>query len=469
VSSTHEPHGHTRVPEPTWSDGLLEAGLGDPRMARLVGWPARIQRMVEVEAALGRALARSGVIPTEAAEAIERACDPTRIDLDALADQSAASSTPVIPLVRALTEGADELAASWLHHGATSQDIIDTAVVLQLRDALDHLEDLLLRVSDLCAALADTHRDTVMAGRTLGQQAVPITFGLKAARWLGALDRHVERLRSLRPTLLSVQLGGAAGTAAVYGQQSRVVVESLAEELDLTVPDLPWHAERDRIAELAGTLSGVAGTVGAVAFDLVLLAQTEIGEVRERAGTRPSSSAMPHKRNPTHAVAARAASRLALGELTVLTHTVADHEHERAAGAWQTEWVALPSALTRTSGALLRLHAALDGLEVDADRAQENLEQARGLTSAEALATVLSPALGRLDAQRLVGELAAMATTTSRDLSEVAAEHPQVQQVLDAAQLAAALDPRTSLTGIAELIDRALATHRRLRRHQPST
>jgi 3-carboxy-cis,cis-muconate cycloisomerase len=357
-------------------------------MAQLVGWPARVQRMVEVEAALGRALARSGLIPTvAAAAAIERACDPTRIDLADLADQTAASPTPVIPLVRALTDGADELAAARLHHGASSQDIIDTAVVLQLRDALDHLEDLLLRVSDLCAALADEHRDTVMAGRTLGQQAVPIAFVLKAARWLGALDRHVERLRSLRPRLLSVQLGGAAGTAAVYGQQSSTVVASLAEELDLTVPDLPWHAERDRIAELAGTLSGVAGTVGAVAGDLVLVAQTEIGEVRERAGTGPSSSAMPHKRNPTHAVA----SRLALGELIVLTHATADHEHERAAGAWQTEWVALPSALTRTAGALLRLHAALDGLEVDGDRGQENLKQARGPTSAEALATALSP------------------------------------------------------------------------------
>lgn len=446
-----------------WSDGLLEAGFGDPPTAELVGWPARVTRMVEVEAALGRALATVGVIPDEAAEAIARACDPSRLDLEVLAADAAAAPTPVIPLVRALTEGADETAAAFLHHGATSQDIVDTAVALQLRDALDRLEDRILAAADRCADLVDQHRGTVMAGRTLGQQAVPVTFGLKAARWLGALDRGVEHLRWLRGRTLTVQLGGAAGTAAAYGDRGLAVAEALAAELDLAVPDLPWHAERDRIAELAGALAAVVTTTASIATDLVLLAQSEIGEVREGAGAGPASSAMPHKRNPVHASAARAASRLALGELSVLTAAAGDHELERAAGAWQAEWVALPSALVRTAGAVARLGAALVDLEVDADRARENLDLQHGLTSSEALATALTPSLGRPRAQELTGQLAAVAASEGRSLREVAATSSEVAAVLDEATLAAVLDVTSALQLAPTLIDRALARHERVR------
>jgi 3-carboxy-cis,cis-muconate cycloisomerase len=451
------------VRELHWSDGLLESGLGDRATAEDLGWPARVARMVEVEAALGRALAQVGIIPEEAGRSITVACDLSHIDLDAMAAAAASAPTPVIPLVAALREQCDEAAAAWLHHGATSQDIIDTAVVLQLRDALDRLEVELIAVTDRCAELADEHRVTVMAGRTLGQQAVPVTFGLKAARWLGALDRRIEQLRWVRARVLSVQLGGAAGTSAVYGELGLAVADAFAAELELTVPDLPWHAERDRVTELAGMLIGVASAAASVALDLVLLAQSEIGEVREGAGPGPGSSAMPHKRNPVHATAVRAASRLAIAELGLLLSSGGDHEYERAAGAWQAEWVALPSGVVRTVGAVSRLRAALEHLEVDGRRARSNLDQQLGLTGSEALASALTPVVGRPKAQRLTGELVRAAVTQGRALRSVATEAPDVTAVLDAHRLAEAFDEMNGLQLATPLIDRALAHHRRLR------
>lgn len=459
MNCTHVPTGHTVVPEGAWSDGLLEAGFGDAELARSQGWRARVQRMLEVEAGLGRALARTGLIPSEAAAAIDRACDPRRLDLDALARSASTSATPVIPLIRALSDSGGDLVSAWLHHGATSQDIIDSAVALQLRDAFHRLEELLLTVGDRCVELADQHRGTLMAGRTLGQQATPITFGLKAARWLGAVDRRLEQLRWIEPRVVTVQLGGAAGSAAVYGDRAGSVVEALAEELGLLVPDLPWHAERDRIVEFAGALVGVATTVAAIAGDLILLAQTEVAEVRERAGTGAASSAMPHKHNPVHAVAARAASRLAVGDLTVVMQAAADHEHERAAGAWQAEWVAVPSAVVRTGGALLRLVAALEGLEFDGARAQENLDAGLGFTGSEALATALTAELGRQEAQRLVAQLTTTAVTSGRELRAVAAEDVRVGEVMDGEALGAVLDPANSVRQVDQLIERALANH----------
>ncbi|MFA9444082.1 lyase family protein [Egicoccus sp. AB-alg6-2] len=449
--------------ETGWSDGLLEAGFGDTEMAAVVGWPARIARMVEVEAAIGRALARCGLVPLAAADAIDDACAVGRVDLVDLAEQASRAATPVIPLVAALTQGADELAAAWLHHGATSQDIVDTAVVLQLRDALDLLDHRLEDAAKTCAALADAHRQSVMAGRTLGQQAVPITFGLRAARWLRALDRRREQLAWMRSRVLVVQLGGAAGTAAVYGEHAHDVVEALADALALAAPDLPWHAERDRIAELAGALATTAGAIEGIATDLVLLAQTEIGELREGAGNGPGSSAMPHKRNPTHATAARAAARLARGECQVLMEAAGANEYERAAGAWQAEWAALPSALVRLGGAVSRLAHALEGLEVDTDRMRANLGAHGGLTGSEALATALAAALGRPAAQALTTEVAAAAAAAGHPLLEAATADPRVTQHLDPDRLAHVLDPAAATASAVAGVERALAAHARTR------
>jgi len=456
------------VPEHGWSDGLLEAGFGDPEVAAAVGWRARVARMVEVEAALARALAACRLIPPDAAAAVVAACDVGRLDLVALAERAATSATPVIPLVKALTSGADPAAAAWLHHGATSQDVVDTATVLQLRDAMDLLDTRIAAAAAACATLAERHRDVVMAGRTLGQQAVPVTFGLKAARWLGALDRRREQLDWLRPRLLLVQLGGSAGTAAVYGDDADAVASALADDLGLGVADLPWHAERDRLAELAGALDAIAGVAASIATDLVLLAQSEVAEVAEAVGDAPASSAMPHKRNPVDAVAARAAARLARGECHVLLAAAADHELERAAGAWQAEWVALPSALVRTAGAVGRLGRALAGLEVDTERMRANLEREGGLTASEALAAALTPAVGRPTAQSVAGEIAARAAASGTSLREAAASDERVTGVLDADALAAALDPSAVVPRASRLVARALATHDRLRDELPS-
>jgi 3-carboxy-cis,cis-muconate cycloisomerase len=446
-----------------WSDGLFESGFGHEPVARAVGWPARVARMVEVEAALARALGRVGLAPPDAVASILQACDIERLDLGALAHEASRSATPVIPLVRALSELASDEGAAHLHQGATSQDIVDTAVMLQVREALVLIEEDLFGLAERLAELADRHRHDVVAGRTLGQQAAPVSFGLQAARWLGATDRHLERVRALRSTTLAVQFGGVVGTLAAYGELGLHVVTAVANELALAEPDLPWHAERDRIVEIAGGLMGVATTAGTIATDLVLGAQTEVGELQPTTGTGPTSSALPHKRNPVDAVAARAASHLAVGELQTLLSVTAGHEQERASGAWQAEWVALPSALVRTAGALRRLRAAVDGMHLDAGRARRNLDEHYGLTGTEALATALSFHLGRPEAQRVAGRVAAAAASSGVALREAAVGDREVADVLSGDDLAEALDPLGASGTIDALVDRALATHRGVR------
>lgn len=450
-------------PGHTWSDGLLEAGLGSPRAAAVLSWRSRVGRMLEVEAALARVQARRGLITEAHAEAVASACDPAGLDLAGLAGDAAVAATPVIPLLGQVRELLPADAQGALHLGATSQDVIDTALILQVRDALDLLEEELTALARRCAGLADAHRSTVLPGRTLKQQAVPITFGLVSARWLGALDRRLEQLRSARPRVLVVQLGGAAGTLGALPDGGPALVGDLAAELRLAAPDLPWHAERDRIVELAGLLAGVTAVVGKVARDLVDLSATEIGEVATRPRQGAGSSAMPHKgRNPVDAVAARAAVRLAGGDIATLLGGAADHEHERAAGAWQAETVALPAALVRTIGATERLAAALDTLEVDPDRGRRNLDANHGLAMSESLAAALAAELGRPAAQELVAELAARAVDERHTLVEVAAAERRVRAVLSAEQVAAAGDPSGSLVHVDTLIDSALRTHRRI-------
>lgn len=455
---------------PFWGDGLLESGFGSPVAAGLMSWRRRVAVMLDIEAALAAAHADVGLLDEATGIAVARACDPGRLDLDALAVAAATAASPVIPLLAAVRAAAGGSAvetaaavADGLHLGATSQDIIDTTAVLQIRAVLDHLSRVLDDLAAGCARLADAHRHTVGPGRTLGQQAVPVTFGLKAARWLGAVDRRIEGLRELRPRLEVVQLGGAAGTLAAFDGHGSAVATAFAARLDLGVPDLPWHAERDRVVDLAGALAGVATTAAHIAAGIVALAATEVGEVHAAAGPGTGSSAMPHKRNPTDAVAARAAARLALGEITVVLHAAAEHEHERAAGAWQSEWVALPGALVRTVGAAERTLAAVMGLRVDPDQGRRNLDAGFGLTAAEALAGALRPALGRPGAAAAVGDLAATAAAQRLSLRDVAATDPRVREVLPGDMLDTALAPARSLREVDAMIDRALATDHALR------
>jgi 3-carboxy-cis,cis-muconate cycloisomerase len=337
--------------------------------------------MLEVEAALADAEAEAGLIPTEAAEAIRSACEPDGFDVDGLSREGRLSANPVVPLVAALREKVGGDAAGFVHYGATSQDVMDTAAMLVAKRTLSEIRAELDGVAAACAGLARTHRDTPMAGRTLLQQALPTTFGLKAAGWLDSVVATRERLGSLS---LSVQLGGAAGTLASIGPEGERVVGLLAKRLDLEEPALPWHTQRLRIADLGAALALTAGALEKIALDVLLLSQTEVREVAERSGGgRGGSSSMPHKRNAVGSVLAIACARRVRGDAGVLLAAM-PQEHERAAGAWQSEWASLSDALALTGGAAEAMREALEGLEVRSERMRENLELLRAeLSEAE--------------------------------------------------------------------------------------
>ncbi|HEX3807834.1 MAG TPA: 3-carboxy-cis,cis-muconate cycloisomerase [Gaiellaceae bacterium] len=333
---------------------------------------AWLAAMLAAESALAAAQAQDGTIDPVAAAAVVAACDPARYDVAALAEQGRSSGNPVVPLVHALREQIGEPHAAAAHRGATSQDILDTASMLVSRDALRFVDSALGRIADSCAQLADEHRGTVIAARTLLQQAVPTTFGAKAAGWLvGALDAR-EAVQACAGRL-PAQLGGAAGTLAAFGENGIEVLQAYAASLELREPDVPWHTIRTPVAELAGALATTAGVAGKIARDIVLLAQTEVAEVSE--GDGGESSTMPHKANPTAAVLAAACERHARASCGVLFESVVA-EHERAAGAWHAEWHALTTALAATGGAVDATARSLAGLRIDAERMRANVSEA---------------------------------------------------------------------------------------------
>jgi len=327
---------------------------------------AWLAAMLDAERALASAESLLGLIPADAAGAIAEQCTVDRFDLDAILEQGRAVGNPVQPLVRALREGVGADAAQWVHLGATSQDVLDTAAMLVARRATALLLEELDGAAAAGARLAEEYRGTPMAGRTLLQQAVPTTFGAKAATWLVALQISLERLRDY-PFL--AQLGGAAGTLAPFGDRGPEVLSAFAAELDLGVRALPWHVLREPWADLGALLDLVAQACAKVGLDVVLLAQTEVGEVAEAAGG--GSSTMPHKQNPVRAVLARACARIVHANAGVLAS--GEHEHERAAGAWHAEWAALSEALAYTGGAAAAIRECLEGLEVFPERMRENM------------------------------------------------------------------------------------------------
>lgn len=423
---------------------------------------AQVRAMLAFEAALARAEARAGIIPQAAAEAIAASCRAELFEVAALSREAALAGTPAIPLVHRLTALVSGEAQKYVHWGATSQDAIDTALMLQMRAGLDQLIDGLLGICAGCAALAEQHRQTLMAGRTLLQQALPITFGLKAARWLDLTARQVRLLREDRERLLAVQLGGAAGTLAALGEPGLQVAALLAEELGLAAPELPWHTERDRIARIAASLGVVAGAMAKMAGDLLLLAQTEVSEAEEApAPGKGTSSAMPQKHNPVSATFAAASARLAIGVVPVVLSAMAQ-EHERAAGGWQAEWAAVPDLFRYTAGAVEHMREAVDGLQVDAARMQANLEQTGGLLMAESLTMALAPQLGRPEAQRMVREVCDQAIQAEIPLRQAALTHSAVRAALSPEALERALDPRSYLGSSDALINRALEAYRQV-------
>ncbi len=353
------------------SDRLFGPSLTTPEMSAAVGEDAWLAAMLRFEAALAAAQAKAGLIPVDAATAIRAACEPARFDIAAIGRDAVASATPVVPLVDALRRAVGAKAAEFVHRGVTSQDAIDTAMMVVSRDGLNLVIVDLAGLASRCAALAQRHRKTPMAGRTLLVRARPITFGFKAATWLVGVVEARGRLVELRSSRLAVQLGGAVGTRDAFGAAGEAIQAQIARELGLTeAQPLPWHANRGRVAEIGSALAIAAGAAAKIALDVILLSQTEVGEVAEAAPGR--SSAMPEKRNPAHAVEARAAFAGVVAQAGVLVAAVAG-EHERSAGAWQSEWPALSEAFRLTAGAVARAADAITDLGVDENRMLANL------------------------------------------------------------------------------------------------
>jgi 3-carboxy-cis,cis-muconate cycloisomerase len=432
-------------------------GLFVPAELRAAVSPrAWLEAMLDAERALTDAGAAAGTVPQHVATEIAEACDPDRFDFEQLVDEGRAVGNLAEPLVRALAGSVAAEAAPYVHRGATSQDIVDTAAMLVSRRALALV---LAEADDVAAAtatLAQDHRDTLMVARTVLQHAVPTTFGLKAAGWLTAIVEARVRLEQVSRERLAAQLGGAAGTLAGFGDHGIALLDLYAGKLDLQVPAVPWHTNRTRVAELGAALATTAGVASKIALDLVLLAQTEVAEVAEGRGTGRSST-MPQKRNPVGSTLARASARLAGAHATVLVGSL-EQEHERAAGAWQAEWEALLGALAHTGGALHALAGALESLEVDSVRMRQNLELTGGLVLAERVAFLLMDRVGRVEAQEIVREAAA-SETSFRD-----ALLGDPRAGLEPAALDAALDPSTYLGSSDGLVDRALAFYESSRR-----
>jgi 3-carboxy-cis,cis-muconate cycloisomerase len=423
---------------------------------------SRVGRMLDFEAALAQAQAAVGVIPQDAADAIAARCNADRFDAATLAAAAQSAGNLAIPLVAALTRevaAADPVARGYVHWGATSQDVIDTGLVLQLRDALALIDADVERLAAALAAQARRHATTVLAGRTWLQQAIPITLGVKLAGVVSALDRHRARLAELRGRALVLQFGGAVGTLASLGERGLAVSEALAARLALPLPDLPWHTQRDRLCEVAAVLGMLAATLGKLGRDLALLAQTEVAEVFEPAAPgRGGSSTMPQKRNPVGASAAIAAA-VRIPGLVATMLSAAVQEHERGLGNWPAEWETLPEIALLVAGALAALVDVASGLHVDADRMRANLELTQGQLFAEAVQMALAAAIGRDRAHALVADACRRAARERVHLREVLRAVPEAATALDEATLARLFDPGNYLGESRRFIERALAAH----------
>lgn len=422
---------------------------------------AHLQHMLDFEAALARAEAAVGVIPASAVAAIEAACKADQFDLAALADAATRSGNLAIPLVKTLTAKvvkADAEAARYVHWGATSQDVIDSATMLGLRAAIDALLADCDRAIAGFAALAVKHRNTAVVARTWLQHALPMPFGLKLAEYASALHRSRLRLKRLRAEGLALQFGGAAGTLAALGDKGLVVAEQLAKELQLPLPDAPWHTHRDRIAEAASVMAILSGSCGKIARDVSLMMQTDVGEAFEPSGEgRGGSSTMPHKRNPVASASALGAATMA-PNLAATIFAAQIQDHERSAGPWHAEWPTLPTLLLVTSGALAAIVDMAEGLEVDAERMRSNLDTTHGLIMAEAVTFALAEKLGKSDAHHLVEAATKRAVAEKKHLRDVLTADPKVSAQLNAAAIAKLFEPM-DYQGVSQaLIDRMLAS-----------
>lgn len=425
----------------------------------------RVQAMLDFEAALARAEARVGLIPASAVAPIVSACSADLYDFAALGEAIATAGNSAIPLVKALGKqiaATDAEAERYVHLGATSQDVMDCGLVLQLRQALDLIEEELALLAASLATQAQRHTATPLAGRTWLQHATPVTLGMKIAGWLGAVTRSRQRLRELKPRLLVLQFGGASGTLAALGEQALPIAEALAEELQLTLPEQPWHTQRDRIVEFGAALGLIAGSLGKLGRDVSLLMQTEAAEVFEPAAPgKGGSSTMPHKRNPVGAAVLIGAATRVPGLVSTLFSAM-PQEHERSLGLWHAEWETLPDICCLVSGSLQQARLLADGLEVDAERMGRNLELTQGLVLAEAVSIVLAQRVGRDSAHHLLEQCCKRAVAEQRHLRAVLGDEPQVTAELSAAELDHLLNPAHYLGQAQVWVERAVAEHNAL-------
>ena len=415
---------------------------------------ALLAAMGRFEAALVRAQAKAGIVPLNAAEIIGRAAEAGHFDAAVISSAARASGTIAIPFVEMLTArvaGADAAAASFVHWGTTSQDVSDTAIVLCLREAARVIDADHERLARALRRLSDTHKSTVMLGRTLLQPAPPITFGLKAAGWLAATSRGHARLKAAFAEACVVQFGGASGTLAALGASGPDVARSLAAELELPLPEAPWHGHRDRLAALVAASGVYAGTLAKIARDVSLLMQHEVGEASEPGG---GSSSMPHKRNPAGCATVLAAANRLPGLVSAFLSGMVQ-EHERGLGGWHAESATIVAAVTATGSAVLALADVVEGLTVDPERMKANIDATRGAVFSERAMTLLAPMVGRQRAARLISDALADAALGHATFPEALAANAEARTVVDAAVLSALATPEAYL-GSAEYFRRRL-------------
>jgi len=415
-----------------------------------------VQRYLDVEVALAKAEAQVGVIPQDAADTIARESRLDRIDFDHMREETDIVGYPILPLVHQMVVMCGE-AGRYVHWGATTQDIMDTAVSLQVRDALDAVAEDVRQLRAILAGLAQRYRDTPMAGRTHLQQALPITFGYKVAIWLAMFDRHQQRLAELRPRVAVVQFAGAAGTLASLGDKGMEVQQALAAELQLGVPATTWHVARDGFAEAVNLLALVTGSLGKIALDIMLMASTEFGEVYEPfVKGRGASSTMPQKRNPISSELMLAASKAVRQNAGLMVDAMVQ-DFERATGPWHAEWIAIPQSFILTAGALHQAKFALGGLTVDEARMAQNLGMSKGLIVAEAVMMGLAPAIGRQQAHDLVYDACRTVNERGGTLAEALGAMPGIMQHVERATIDRLTDPANYLGLSSQMVERALA------------
>ena len=444
------------------SNQLFDAYFTAEAMGEVFCDHGRVQAMLDVEAALARAQAGVGVIPHAAVAPIAAACRAELYDFQALGQAIGSAGNSAIPLVKALGKQIASTAPEaerYVHLGATSQDVMDSGLVLQLRAALELIETDLTRLADVLAEQAQRYAATPLAGRTWLQQATPVTLGMKIAGWLGAVTRNRQRLNELKPRLLCLQFGGASGTLAALGDQAMPVAQALADELSLNLADQPWHTQRDRLVEFGSVLGLIAGGLGKIGRDISLLMQTEAAEVFEpSAPGKGGSSTMPHKRNPVGSAVLISAATRVPGLLSILFSAM-PQEHERSLGLWHAEWETLPEICCVVSGALVQALNIAQGLEVDGERMACNLDLTHGLVLAEAVSIVLAQRVGRETAHHLLELFCKRAVAEQRHLRAVLGDEPQVTAQLSADELDRLLDPAHYLGQATTWIERARAEH----------